>query len=81
MARFDAWPVAPTLVGARLQLEPLGPEHADELAPLLDDVALHTFIGGEPATRDALRDRSASPRPTWSSTVRCAGRAEAKWWT
>jgi RimJ/RimL family protein N-acetyltransferase len=57
MARVDDWPEAPTLVGERLLLEPLGPEHADELAPLLDDAALHTYIGGEPATPDALRDR------------------------
>lgn len=27
------------------------------MAPLLDDSRLHTFIGGEPATRDELRDR------------------------
>lgn len=42
---------------ARLELEPLRPEHADELAPLLDDVELHTFIGGEPASLDELRAR------------------------
>ena len=56
MARIDDWPEAPMLVGERLLLEPLRPEHADELAPLLDDEALHTFIGGE-RPRDALRDR------------------------
>lgn len=30
----------------RLTREPLRPEHADELAPVLDDPALHTFISG-----------------------------------
>ena len=59
MATIDDWPGAPPLAGDRLELEPLRPEHADEMAPLLDDAALHTFIGGEPATRDALRDRYA----------------------
>ena len=42
---------------SRLELEPLRPEHADELAPLLDDVGLHEFIGGEPASLDELRAR------------------------
>lgn len=28
-----------------------------ETAPLFDDPALHVFIGGEPATREELRDR------------------------
>lgn len=32
-------------------------EHADELAPLLDDIRLHAFIGGEPATLADLRDQ------------------------
>ncbi len=50
---------AQSLSSRRLWLEPLRPEHADEMAPLLDDVALHTFIGGEPATREELRDRYA----------------------
>ncbi len=38
-----------------LVLEPLRTAHAEEMAPLLDDVALHTFIGGEPATLEQLR--------------------------
>jgi RimJ/RimL family protein N-acetyltransferase len=42
---------------SRLDLEPLRPEHADEMAPLLDDVGLHEFIGGEPASLDDLRAR------------------------
>ena len=35
----------------------VAPDHADEMAPVLDDVALHRFIGGQPATREELRDR------------------------
>jgi len=61
------WPaVAPAdnltavrLESERLVLEPLRPEHADELAPVLDDVALHRFIGGEPPGLEDLRARFA----------------------
>ncbi len=45
------------LNGERVCLEPLRVEHADELAPVLDDPVLHIFIGGEPADRDQLRAR------------------------
>ncbi len=38
--------VAQPFATRRLLLEPLRPDHADKMAPLLDDVALHTFIGG-----------------------------------
>jgi RimJ/RimL family protein N-acetyltransferase len=51
------WPRAQPLVTARLALEPLRPEHARELAPMLDDPALHAFTGGAPETEDALRAR------------------------
>jgi RimJ/RimL family protein N-acetyltransferase len=40
-------------------LEPLRPDHARELAPVLDDPALHAFTGGEPADEDELRARFA----------------------
>ena len=36
------------LESERLVLEPLRVEHAEELAPLLDDPRLHEFIGGDP---------------------------------
>ncbi|HEX4224347.1 MAG TPA: GNAT family N-acetyltransferase [Pseudonocardiaceae bacterium] len=54
---------------ARLSLLPLGVEHADELAGVLDDPALHAFIGGRPETADELRARYArwaagSPEPS-----------------
>jgi RimJ/RimL family protein N-acetyltransferase len=47
------------LITSRLQLEPLRPEHASELAPVLDDPALHAFTGGAPSTEDELRERFA----------------------
>ncbi|MGZ4602692.1 MAG: GNAT family N-acetyltransferase [Kineosporiaceae bacterium] len=43
------------LRGPRLDLEPLRVEHAEEMAPLLDDPELHRFIGGEPARLEQLR--------------------------
>ena len=51
------WPRAEALTTPRLVLEPLRPEHARELAPVLDDPALHAFIGGEPATEAELHAR------------------------
>lgn len=50
---------APPLQSERLTLEPLRIDHADEMAPLLDDPALHTFMGGRPATLQELRGRYA----------------------
>jgi RimJ/RimL family protein N-acetyltransferase len=53
------WPAAEPIGTARLVLEPLRVDHADEMAVALDDVRLHEFIGGEPATPDELRRRYA----------------------
>lgn len=50
-------PEAPALAGPRLDLAPLLVGHAEEMAPLLDDVGLHVFTGGEPATVAELRNR------------------------
>ena len=47
-ARIEAGPVV---------LDPLDPADAAELAPLLDDPALHEFIGGEPLTESELAAR------------------------
>ncbi len=55
MTSLVAWPVAATLESAQLILEPLRVEHAEEMAPLLNDTALHTFTGSEPATLHQLR--------------------------
>jgi RimJ/RimL family protein N-acetyltransferase len=41
----------------RLDLEPLVAGHAAELAPLLDDAALHEFTGGAPVGAAALAAR------------------------
>jgi len=46
----------------RLTLEPLTGRHAAELAPLLDDPALHEFIGGVPLTAAELAERYARLR-------------------
>jgi RimJ/RimL family protein N-acetyltransferase len=51
------WPVAEIIGTERLVLEPLRVDHAEELAPLLNDEALHEYIGGSPATPDELRER------------------------
>jgi RimJ/RimL family protein N-acetyltransferase len=39
---------------ARLRLDPLTLDDADDLFAVLDDPRLHTFTGGAPMTRDAL---------------------------
>lgn len=53
---------------ARLDLLPLQVEHAAEMAQVLADPALHTFIGGAPLTPEALPTRyqrlaAGSPDP------------------
>jgi RimJ/RimL family protein N-acetyltransferase len=60
----------------RLELLPLRVEHADEMALVLSDPALHTFIGGVPETAPELRARYArmvagSPEPevVWCNWV------------
>ncbi|MGW7265177.1 GNAT family N-acetyltransferase [Streptomyces sp. NPDC054842] len=60
-----------TIRTARLDLLPLLVEHADEMATVLSDPALHTFIGGTPDTARGLRARYArmtagSPDPAVS---------------
>jgi RimJ/RimL family protein N-acetyltransferase len=55
----STWPSPAEITTERLILEPLRVEHADELAPALDDLRLHEFIGGQPATADELRRRYA----------------------
>jgi RimJ/RimL family protein N-acetyltransferase len=67
---------AHTLPTARLDLLPLRVEHAGEMAEVLSDPALHTFIGGAPATPEALRSRyerlvagSPDPAVVWCNWV------------
>jgi RimJ/RimL family protein N-acetyltransferase len=52
----------------RLDLVPLTVQHAEEMAEVLSDPALHTFTGGAPLTPEALRARcerlvAGSPDP------------------
>jgi RimJ/RimL family protein N-acetyltransferase len=54
------WPAATRIGTGRLILEPLRVDHAEEMAPVLDDAGLHTFIGGRPATAAELRNRYAA---------------------
>ncbi len=48
---------AAQLTSKRLVLEPLRVEHVDGLAPVLNDPALHGFIGGVPMAASQLRAR------------------------
>ncbi len=62
---------APSITAIRLELirlvlEPLQTEHADELAPVLDDASLHRFIGREPLSVDELRARFDRQTRGWS---------------
>ncbi len=59
MSSDSRWPTAGVIETAHLTLEPLRVEHADEMAPLLDDRELHEYTGGRPATRTELRGRYA----------------------
>lgn len=68
--------VAEPLTTARLALEPLGVAHAQEMAAVLADPALHAFIGGAPDDATALRARyarlaagSPDPRTSWCNWV------------
>jgi RimJ/RimL family protein N-acetyltransferase len=54
----DWLPLTP-LASARLGLEPLRIEHAEEMARVLDNRQLFTFTGGQPATIAELRSRYA----------------------
>jgi RimJ/RimL family protein N-acetyltransferase len=66
MSALDDWPPAPMLLTARLSLEPLSIDHAEEMAPLLDDPRLFGFTGGSPCTLDELRERYRRQVTGWS---------------
>jgi RimJ/RimL family protein N-acetyltransferase len=53
------WPRAGLIETARLTLEPLHVDHAEEIAPVLDDASLHDYIGGQPESAEQLRIRYA----------------------
>jgi RimJ/RimL family protein N-acetyltransferase len=56
---FADWPAAEVVRTARLVLEPLRVDHAEEMAPVLDDESLHEYVGGRPATLEQLQQRYA----------------------
>ncbi|WP_330283325.1 GNAT family N-acetyltransferase [Streptomyces sp. NBC_00588] len=65
-----------TIRTTRLDLLPLQVSHAAEMAVVLSDPALHTFIGGSPSTPEALRQRyerlvagSPDPAVSWCNWV------------
>ncbi|WP_320779197.1 GNAT family N-acetyltransferase [Streptomyces sp. CRN 30] len=67
---------AESIATDRLDLLPLRVEHAEEMAAVLSDPALHTFIGGTPYDPDGLRSRyrrltagSPDPAVTWLNWV------------
>ena len=67
---------ADTISTPRLDLLPLRVSHADEMAGVLSDPALHTFIGGSPYSPAALRVRyerlvagSPDPAVSWCNWV------------
>lgn len=71
----------------RLDLLPLHVEHAEEMAAVLSDPALHAFLGGTPDTPQALRSRyqrltagSLDPAVSWLNVSRTPVRC-ASWWT
>lgn len=62
---------AQSLTTVRLDLLPLSVSHAEEMAFVLSDPALHTYIGGAPDSLDSLRTRyqrmtAGSPDPSVS---------------
>ncbi|MFI6642882.1 GNAT family N-acetyltransferase [Streptomyces sp. NPDC050504] len=72
MGVLAARPIATT----RLDLLPLRVEHAEEMAVVLSDPALHAFTGGAPDTLDSLRSRylrmlagSPDPAVSWLNWV------------
>lgn len=51
--------MAEPVTTARLALEPLRPEHADEMVAVLADPRLYVVVGGGPPLADQLRERYA----------------------
>ncbi|WP_036830331.1 GNAT family N-acetyltransferase [Phycicoccus jejuensis] len=69
-------PADRVLTGDGLTLEPLRVERAEEMASALGDPALHSVIGGRPASADELRARyarqlrgPADPSEEWCTWV------------
>ncbi len=79
------WPHAELIETARLRLEPLRVEHAEEMASVLDDQSLHEYTGGHPETLEQLRARyarqvagqSADGTQGWLNWIICHRETEA----
>lgn len=65
-------PVDASIVTARLILEPLRVDHADEMVDVLAPPALYEFDGGEPPTLESLRAR-------YESQTAGSGRPDEVW--
>jgi len=65
MSVLETFPVASPVQGV-VVLEPLRVDHAAEMAVLLDDPALHEFIGGTPASEAELTERYRRQTVGWS---------------
>lgn len=57
MSTPGTWPTAGLIETPRLRLEPLRVEHASEAALAFDDVRLHAWTGGSPASLAELESR------------------------
>ena len=65
----------------RLDLEPVEAHHAAELAPLLDDMALHEFTGGAPLSQATIPAGGPGTGPAevaWVVARRFQGHGYAK---
>jgi RimJ/RimL family protein N-acetyltransferase len=76
MIRAVSTIAARIIATARLDLLPLLVEHAEQMAPVLSDPALHTFTGGAPDSPRELRSRyqritagSPDPAVSWLNWV------------
>ena len=63
--RVEDWPQAPPLRTARLSLEPLCVEHADEMVAVLADERMYAFTGGSAPSLEQLRE-SYRRRVKWA---------------
>src|SRR3954447_4578790 len=71
------WSAGQPLDTPNVLLETLRVEHAKDMAGVLDDPRLHTYVGGQPATLEQLRERyrrqvvgrSGDGSPLWFNWV------------
>lgn len=74
---IDGLPRADDIDTDRVRLQPMRPDDASALFPIIDDERLHAFTGGVPDTMDKLRsrldvwahERSSEGRQAWLNWV------------